>query len=110
MGKTSREKGKRGERELAEELRKLGIDARRGMQFSGSPDSPDVITSIDGIHIECKRVEKLHLYPSLQQATNDAGDGKIPLVAHRRNRSPWIVILYLDDLPNLCEKIYEQIN
>lgn len=110
MGKTSREKGKRGERELAKELQKLGIDARRGMQFSGSPDSPDVVTSIKGIHIECKRVEKLQLYPSLAQAASDAGDDKIPIVAHRRNRHPWIVALYLDDLLELCEKIHEQIN
>jgi hypothetical protein len=35
----SREKGKRGERAWRDELRAAGYDARRGQQFSGSPDS-----------------------------------------------------------------------
>jgi len=39
----SREKGKRGERQWRDELRANGYAARRGQQFSGSPDSPDVI-------------------------------------------------------------------
>lgn len=109
MGKTSREKGKRGERELAKELKSvLGIDARRGQQHSGSPDSPDVITSLPGVHFECKRVEQLRLYPSLEQASSDSGDDQIPILAHRRNRKPWTITLYLDDLPELCRIINEQ--
>lgn len=103
MGKASLSKGKRGERELAKELNAvLGIDAHRGRQFSGSPDSPDVVTSINDIHIECKRVEKLQLYPSLEQAANDAGS-KIPILAHRRNNKPWVITVYLTDLPELCK-------
>ena len=39
----SREKGKRGERELAAKLREHGYDCRRGVQYQGGPDSPDVI-------------------------------------------------------------------
>ena len=35
----SRRKGKVGEREFAALLREHGFDARRGQQFSGSPDS-----------------------------------------------------------------------
>ena len=34
----SRRKGKVGEREFAALLRENGFDARRGQQFSGSPD------------------------------------------------------------------------
>ena len=50
----SRNKGKSGELELAHELERLwGVSARRGQQFSGSPDSPDVVTGIPGLHIEC---------------------------------------------------------
>ena len=40
MGKTSREKGKRGEREVAGLLRSYGYDARRGVQYHGGEDSP----------------------------------------------------------------------
>lgn len=108
MGTLSKNKGKRGERELAKELQRiLGIDAKRGVQYQGSPDSPDVITSIDGLHFECKRVEKLQLYPSLEQAASDSGDS-IPVLAHRRNRKKWVVAIYLDDLPELCKVIHEQ--
>ena len=57
----SRDKGKRGERQWRDELRKNGYHARRGQQFSGSPDSPDVIC--DGLpwaHFEVKFVEHLN--------------------------------------------------
>ena len=39
----SRTKGKRGELELAKALRLYGYDARRGQQYHGGADSPDVI-------------------------------------------------------------------
>jgi len=103
-GKKSKEKGKRGERELAKELSELlGVDARRGQQFAGSPESPDVV-GIPGIHVECKRTEKFSLYDSLEQAIDDAGDD-IPVVMHRRNRKDWVIVARLDDLPELCERI-----
>ena len=38
----SRRKGKEGELEVARILRDHGYDSRRGVQYSGSPDSPDV--------------------------------------------------------------------
>jgi Holliday junction resolvase len=105
-GKKSRNKGKRGELELAKKLKSLfNVSARRGRQYSGSPESPDVVTSIKGVHFECKRVERLQLYPSLEQAANDSGDDQIPIVAYRKNRKEWVAIVYLDDLPELCEKL-----
>lgn len=100
-GKMSREKGKRGEREVANILRRHGYtNARRGQQFQGSPDSPDVI-GIPGVHMEVKRVESFHLWDSLEQSVGDAGSD-IPVVAHRRNNSPWIAVLHLDDFIKLC--------
>jgi len=104
MGKiNSRNKGAAGERELAEVLRDHGIDARRGQQFSGGSDSPDVVSTLSGIHIECKRVEAGNLYLWLDQAQRDAGT-KIPIVAHRRNKKPWVVILDLEDFLNYFTK------
>ena len=103
MGQFSKSKGKRGERELAAELsRVLGVAARRGVQFQGSPDSPDVVTDIPDIHIECKRSERLRLYEALDQAVNDAGVVKLPVVCHRQNNKPWVVVLRLDDLPKFA--------
>lgn len=93
----SRAKGAAGERELANYLKERGYDARRGQQFKGGADSPDVV-GLPGYHIECKRVEAGNLYNWLQQAVNDAGKGKVPLVVHRKSRKEWVAILRLDDL------------
>ena len=111
MGRFSKSKGKRGERELAAELgRVLGVSARRGMQFQGSPDSPDVVTDIPNVHIECKRSERFRLYEALDQAANDAGIAKVPVVCHRQNNRPWVVIVRLDDLPKLVEILHDNTN
>ena len=83
------QKGKRGEREWRDVLREHGYTARRGQQFSGSEDSPDVVSSIP-IHWEVKRVEKLNLNDACSQAARDSG-GKAWAVAHRRNDCPWLV-------------------
>lgn len=98
MGKiNSRRKGAEGERELAEFLRERGVDARRGQQFSGGTESPDVVHDIPGLHIECKRVESLELYKALEQAGRDAGFDKAPVVFHRRNKKPWVVVMLATD-------------
>lgn len=103
----SRAKGANGERELAAELKRtLNVEARRGRQFCGSPDSPDVVTSIKGVHIECKRVEQFNLYKALEQATRDCGD-QIPIVCHRKNRKDWVVVVRLDDLKDFSNIISE---
>lgn len=97
----SRAKGKRGELEAAAELRKHGYEARRGQQFSGGGESPDVVHSIPGVHLEVKRVEKGALYNWLEQAIRDAGPGKVPIVMHKRNRQEWVAVLRFDDMMNL---------
>ena len=71
MGKAQREKGKRGELELAGILREEGYDTRRGQQYCGAAGNADVI-GLPGIHIECKRVEKLNLLDAVAQAVHDA--------------------------------------
>lgn len=91
----SRQKGKRGELELAKVLRGYGFDSRRGQQFKGGSDSPDV-TGIEGYHIECKRVERLDIYAAIEQSEKDAGTN-IPIVIHRKNNKKWLVTMSLDD-------------
>ena len=99
----SKAKGGRGERELAAELRSYGYNAERGQQFQGGPDSPDV-KGLPGIHIECKRVERLNLHEAYTQAVRDSGGLKIPAVFHRRNRGRWMVTLSLDDFMEIYKK------
>lgn len=91
----SRQKGKRGELELAKVLRDYGFDARRGQQFKGGADSPDV-TGLPGLHIECKRVERLNIYEAMEQSTRDAGD-QIPVVISRKNGKQWLITFRLSD-------------
>ena len=93
----SRAKGAAGERELAHILRDYGYtDARRGQQFSGANGDPDVV-GLPGIHIECKRVQKLNLYKAMKQSIHDAKKGEAPAVFHRRDREQWLVTMRLTD-------------
>ncbi len=83
MGKKSREKGKRGERELAKLLISYGYDARRGQQYCGANGDADVV-GLPGLHIECKWVENLNLSDAMAQSERDAKQGEIPVVIHKR--------------------------
>ena len=89
----SKQKGKRGELEFARFLRQNGIDARRGQQYKGTPDSPDVVSDMDDIHWEVKRTEKLQLYKFLDKAVLDAGMTQTPVIAYRKNKREWVCIL-----------------
>ena len=89
----AREKGKRGERQWRDELRENGFAARRGQQFSGSAESPDVVCdALPWVHFEVKAVERLNIEDAMDQARRD-GIGKLPVVAHKRNFRPWLVTM-----------------
>jgi Holliday junction resolvase len=92
----SRQKGKRGELELARKLREYGYDSRRGQQYCGSNGDADVV-GLPGIHIECKRVEKLNLYDAMAQSIADSKEGERPTVFHRKNNCDWLVTMRFDD-------------
>jgi len=99
----SRQKGAAGEREWAQFLRELGIDhARRGQQFSGGVDSPDVV-GLAGTHCEVKRVEKLNVTNAMLQAIRDANEQALPYVAHRKNREEWLVTIRAQDIIGFIE-------
>lgn len=96
MAKNSREKGKKGELELAKILREHGYSARRGQQYCGANGDADVV-GLPYIHIECKRVEKLNLDAAMVQSRSDARENEKPVIMHRKNREPWKVTMLLDD-------------
>ena len=105
MSSLSRDKGKRGEREWAAFLTELGYEARRGQQFRGGPDSPDICGGIPGTHAEVKRVETLRVHDALQHAADEAAPGEVPYVASRRNRGEWLIHMRARDLIRLAELI-----
>lgn len=96
----SRNKGAAGERELASKLRDYGYNCRRGQQYSGANGDADVV-GLPGIHIECKRVEKLNLYDAMAQSVRDARPEEKPAVFHRKNNCEWLVTMRLDDFMKL---------
>lgn len=109
MAINSRQKGARGERELANILKnEYGFDCRRGQQYCGANGDADVV-GLPGVHIECKRVEKLNIDDALDQATRDKKDNEIPIVFHRKDHKKWKVTLSLDDFMHFY-KLWHYVN
>lgn len=97
MGAKSQRKGRAAELELARILRGHGypVEAGRARSYGELPD----LSGLPGIHIECKRAETLRLSEWMEQSERDAarfGDG-VPAVFFRRSRSPWCVVMKLED-------------
>ena len=93
----SRQKGKRGELELAQALRTAGYaNARRSAQYCGNTGEAPDITGVEGLHIECKRREQIQDEAFIQQAEKEAKKGTVPVVMYRRSREKWKVCLRLD--------------
>lgn len=91
----SRQKGARGERLWRDVLTSYGYTARRGQQFAGGTDSPDVVCDdLAPIHFEVKCVQSLNICKVMrEQAMRDAGKDKAPVIAHKRDGRPWVVSL-----------------
>lgn len=94
----SKAKGSAGEREFAAILTECGFPAHRNDQrYIGGEGVPDVSAEgLEQFHFEVKRVERLNVSEAMRQAQHDAA-GKVPVVAHRRNREPWLVTMKLED-------------
>lgn len=111
----SRAKGKAGELSLVHKLKEYGYEnARRSQQFAGINGDADVVGVSDLLHIECKVTDVGHgkNYEWLEQAQNDARDGEIPVVIHRRSSQkikgkPWLATLSLDDFMRIW-RCYEK--
>lgn len=96
-GRASQRKGADGERELAKIFLEHGYNCTRGgsLSFGEVPD----LSGLPGIHVECKRVERLNVQEAMEQSIRDSqrmGDG-VPALFHRRNRKPWLVTMRLED-------------
>lgn len=103
MAVNSRRKGAEFERKLAGILREYGFDSRRGQQYSGANGDADVV-GLPGVHIEAKAVEKLNLYDAMAQSKNDAREGEIPVVVHKRNRKAILVTMELPEFMELYQE------
>lgn len=92
----AKHKGSGGARGFLALLAEHGVKANRNEQrYVGGLDNPDISAVVGGIpfHIEVKRTERFRLYDALEQARRDANGHRIPLVVHRQNRKPWVVVM-----------------
>ena len=97
MGAKSQRKGRAAELELSRILQGHGYNIEPGGALTNG-EVPD-LSGLPGVHIECKRAETLRLSEWMAQAERDAqrfGDGA-PAVFFRRSRSPWCVVMKLED-------------
>jgi len=106
MGKSERQKGQRGEREVAEEINKVfGVKWARvpgsgGMDIKGDVRRPFGIkkTLCDMFHWEVKFQEHLNIWEAFIQSERDAlldPTNPSPIVVLRRSRTPWRVLIDL---------------
>ena len=103
-GRASQRKGRGRELELARVLQEYGYDVQPGRAQSYG-EMPD-LTGLPGVHIECKRVERLNVPEAMKQAIRDAEkfhDGA-PTLFHRRSREPWLVTMKLEDWLSLYQR------
>ena len=92
----SNAKGKAGELEFANLCKEYGFETRRSQQYCGINSDSDVV-GLPGLHVEVKRVEKLHLSNAMEQACGDMAKGDMPIIAHRKNREDWMITMRFED-------------
>jgi hypothetical protein len=97
-------KGKEGERELANIIKEDGYDTRRGRQYNGI-EGKDIV-GLPGIHPEVKRDEHLVISRAMEQAIRDADVTEFPTVFHRKNREGWLVTMRLEDWLKIYKGFY----
>lgn len=95
----SQRKGKEGELKLVRFLQSLGISCRRGYVFLNQSD----LTGIDGIHVECKNIERLNVRKALDQAIEEAEKRKdgLPTVFWKASRKEWVTVMRTEDWAKL---------
>lgn len=107
MGKHSRSKGKRGEREAAAQIAHHwgAVGARRSVQFCGRAGDAD-LTGVDGIHCECKRYARIAALDFLEQAEMEAQPGSVPVVLMREDcNTEWTVMLRVSQAPEFARRL-----
>lgn len=105
MGKAQREKGKRGERQVANLLKPvLGGHVTRGV---GQSQSGSNQADVEGAPywIEVKTGKRPNIMAAMQQA-REATDGRVPVVFSKRDREKWLVTMESDAWLELLRLAY----
>ena len=92
-GKKSRDKGKRGEQELARFLRPWFPDARRGVGQSQDGGNQADIVGTGPLFVECKLLKRIAALRHLEQCTEASQSRGVPVVFMREDRGEWVAML-----------------
>lgn len=97
----SKLKGKNGELEFCRLCHAEGYnDVHRTAQYRGNTGQAGDVEGLEGIHVEVKRNERLNILEAMEQSVRDceaSGKGETPIVAHRKNNSPWLITMRAED-------------
>lgn len=104
MGKSSREKGKVGERKACIEMKQLGVLLTRRVR---NREGEDDLIGLPGVSFECKLEKRTNIGAAIRQAIEQAGDD-VPAVLHRQacrgeQGNPWCLTIRIQDTPRLME-------
>lgn len=103
MGKRSRTKGARGEREVSALLSAVFPGAKRGLtQARAGNDCADVEGT--PFFVEVKIGQRPNIMGAMRQAT-EASDGRPPVVFTRRDGEQWLVTMLAGDWLALNETL-----
>ena len=101
MAINSKNKGKNGALEFVRLCHAEGFDkVHRTAQYRGNTGQAGDVEGLPGIHVEVKRNERLNILEAMEQSVRDceaSGKGETPIVAHRKNNSPWLVTMKAED-------------
>lgn len=108
MGKMQRDKGKRGELEVAKLFTSWGIPAARTSQYCGAPRGTqrssgvgDVVLEVDSsFHVEVKRTETVKLWDWVRQFNGDRV-GSHGVIMHRKSECDWVAVVPAETLKEL---------
>jgi Holliday junction resolvase len=104
MSRSERDKGLRGEREVAAIYEARGF-AVRGLEGTGDHLVVGVAPLGLTIHSEVKRQETARVWAWWEQASSEAPAGSMVVVAFRRSRSKWLAIVELEELADLIANV-----
>lgn len=114
MGRASRDKGKRGELEVAAIFTRAGLPADRtaALQAGSVPHVGDVtVRDLPWLHVESKRCE-IYSLPEWQRQAEAAAGPATPLIAYRKSGTshspePWRAVVHLDWLAGLLAELHQ---
>jgi uncharacterized protein (DUF2345 family) len=106
-----RDKGKRGELEVANLFKAAGFDARRpaGQSFAGSDAADVAVHRLPHLWVECKRGKKTNVRAAIRQAETACKSEQWPIAVTRDDQEKQAVVaMRWDVFAALLKKAYPE--